>query len=68
MDTTEILEEAAATRPFQRLLAGPGPIRVAEVPMPGHGFVAAVLAYILEAPVPTIGVFQSGKRAVRVSH
>jgi transcription-repair coupling factor (superfamily II helicase) len=51
MDKTDILAEAAATRPFQRLLAESGPVRVAEVPAPGHAFVVAVLSYVLDTPV-----------------
>src|SRR6266545_4703008 len=46
-----ILKEAANAGPFQRLLAAPGPSRVAHAPAPGHGFAAAVLAQALESPV-----------------
>jgi transcription-repair coupling factor (superfamily II helicase) len=51
LEHDEILAEAAASRPFQRLLASPGPIRAAEAPAAGHAFVAAVLAHVLEVPV-----------------
>jgi transcription-repair coupling factor (superfamily II helicase) len=51
ISTVDILTEAAGTAPFQRLLAAPGLVRVAEVAAPGHAFVAAVLARVLEAPV-----------------
>jgi transcription-repair coupling factor (superfamily II helicase) len=50
-ETNELLAEAAASAPFQRILASPGPIRVAQAPWPGHPFVAAVLAHVLQAPV-----------------
>ncbi|HYV00768.1 MAG TPA: CarD family transcriptional regulator, partial [Actinomycetota bacterium] len=46
-----ILKEAANAGPFQRLLAAPGPSRVAQAPAAGHGFAAAVLAQALESPV-----------------
>jgi transcription-repair coupling factor (superfamily II helicase) len=46
-----VLEEAAMTDPFQRLLAATGPVRMVHAPTPGHGFAAAVLAHALEAPV-----------------
>jgi transcription-repair coupling factor (superfamily II helicase) len=51
---SDVLAEAAGARPFQRLLAAPGPVRVAEAPSSGHAFVAAVLAHVLEAPVLAI--------------
>jgi transcription-repair coupling factor (superfamily II helicase) len=46
-----ILKEAAATAPFERLLASSGPVRVAHAAAPGHAFAAAVLAHALDAPV-----------------
>ena len=46
-----ILAEAAASGPFQRLLASPGPVRAAQAAGPGHPFLAAVLAHVLQAPV-----------------
>jgi transcription-repair coupling factor (superfamily II helicase) len=46
-----ILEEAATAVPFQRLLAAPGPARVAHAPAPGHGFSAAVVARALDSTV-----------------
>jgi transcription-repair coupling factor (superfamily II helicase) len=46
-----ILKEAGAAGPFERLLAAPGPVRVAQAPAPGHGFAAAVLADALNSPV-----------------
>jgi transcription-repair coupling factor (superfamily II helicase) len=49
--TEEILDEAAASEPFQRLLATPGPIRIAHAPAPGHAFALAVLARALDAPI-----------------
>ncbi|HMC36346.1 MAG TPA: transcription-repair coupling factor [Actinomycetota bacterium] len=51
MDAADVLATASATGPFQRLLAASGPVRAAEVPAPGHGFVAAVLAHVLESPI-----------------
>jgi transcription-repair coupling factor (superfamily II helicase) len=46
-----LLDEAAATGPFQRLLAAGGPVREARAAGPGHAFVAALLARTVEAPV-----------------
>ena len=51
MDAADVLATASATGPFQRLLAASGRVRAAEVPAPGHGFVAAVLAHVLESPI-----------------
>jgi transcription-repair coupling factor (superfamily II helicase) len=50
-ELNRVLEEAAAAEPFQRLLAAPGPVRVAHAPAAGHGFAAAVLARELGASV-----------------
>jgi transcription-repair coupling factor (superfamily II helicase) len=47
----QILKEVATTGPFQRMLGAPGPVRVAHAPAPGHGFVAGVLAQVLDSPV-----------------
>jgi transcription-repair coupling factor (superfamily II helicase) len=47
----EILEEAAGSGPFGRLLAAPGPVRRAQAAAPGQPFVASVLAQALDAPV-----------------
>jgi transcription-repair coupling factor (superfamily II helicase) len=46
-----MIEEAASSEPFERLLAAPGPARVARAAGPGHPFVAAVLARALDSPV-----------------
>jgi transcription-repair coupling factor (superfamily II helicase) len=46
-----ILEDAASSEPFGRLLASPGPVRVGRASAPGHAFVAAALARALDAPV-----------------
>jgi transcription-repair coupling factor (superfamily II helicase) len=46
-----ILKEAAASEPFERLLALPGPVRGAHSIVPGHPFALAVLARALDAPV-----------------
>jgi len=51
----EILDEAAASSPFQRLLAAPGPVREAHAEPQGHAFTAAVLARALEGPVLLLG-------------
>jgi transcription-repair coupling factor (superfamily II helicase) len=48
-ELTEILDDAAATAPFERLLGGGG--RTVHVPAAGHPFAAAVLARALNAPV-----------------
>jgi transcription-repair coupling factor (superfamily II helicase) len=45
------LKEAAEADSFQRVLAAPGPVRLAQAPAAGHGFAAAVLAHALEGPV-----------------
>ncbi len=50
-ERTEVLERAASSAPFQRLLAAPGPIRSGVSAAAGHPFVAAVLAHALDAPV-----------------
>ncbi len=47
----QILKEVATTGPFQRMLGALGPVRVAHAPAPGHGFVAGVLAQVLDSPV-----------------
>ncbi len=52
---TEVLDEAAGTGPFQRLLAAPGPVRTARAASPGHAFAVAVLARTLDAPVLVVG-------------
>ena len=53
MDETlrDLVDEAAASGPFQRLLAEPGPVVEARVAGPGHAFVAALLAHTVERPV-----------------
>jgi transcription-repair coupling factor (superfamily II helicase) len=45
-----VLDAAAASRPFQRLLAAAG-ARTAHAPTAAHAFAAAVLAHALEAPI-----------------
>jgi transcription-repair coupling factor (superfamily II helicase) len=54
-DLARLLQETAETTPFQRLLAAPGRVRVAVADGPGHAFVAAVLASVLDAPVLLVG-------------
>ncbi len=51
----DILDEAAATAPFERLLASVAPRRVFHAAGPGHAFVGAVLARALDAPVLVLG-------------
>src|SRR5437762_2688237 len=50
-ETLKLLDEAADTTPFARLLATAGPRRLAHAAQPGHPFAAAVLARALDAPV-----------------
>jgi transcription-repair coupling factor (superfamily II helicase) len=50
-ETLKILDEAAETAPFVRLLASAGPRRSAHAAPSGHPFVAAVLARALDGPV-----------------
>jgi transcription-repair coupling factor (superfamily II helicase) len=50
-DLRDVLQAAAASEPFGRLLAAPGPIRRAKAASPGQPFVAAVLSQALNAPV-----------------
>jgi transcription-repair coupling factor (superfamily II helicase) len=50
-DLTQILDAAAASAPFQRLLASRERDRVAQAPVAAHAFAVAVLAHALEAPV-----------------
>ena len=50
-ETLKLLDEAAETTPFARLLATAGPRRLAHAAQPGHPFAAAVLARALDAPV-----------------
>jgi transcription-repair coupling factor (superfamily II helicase) len=50
-DLTHILKEAAATAPFERLLAGGPEARTVHAPSAGHAFAAAVLAHALDAAV-----------------
>jgi transcription-repair coupling factor (superfamily II helicase) len=50
-----ILEGAATSQPFERVLASPGPVRVGRAAAPGHAFVAAALARALDAPVVVLG-------------
>src|SRR5204862_4839824 len=47
----QVLDEAAGSEPFGRLLAASGPVRRARAAPPGQPFVAAVLAHALDAPV-----------------
>src|SRR5438093_4644569 len=47
----EILDRAAATPPFERLLSAPSGRRVFHAAPPGHAFVAAALARALDSPV-----------------
>ncbi|TMK86728.1 MAG: DEAD/DEAH box helicase, partial [Actinobacteria bacterium] len=51
----EILKEAGASAPFERLLAASGPVRRASAAAPGHAFAAVVLAHALGVPVLAIG-------------
>ena len=51
MDLREILEAAARTEPFERLLAAPSRLRRVAVAGAGEAFAAAVLAHALEVPV-----------------
>jgi transcription-repair coupling factor (superfamily II helicase) len=51
-ELTEILDAAAATAPFERLLGGGA--RLLHAPAPGHAFTAAVLARALNGPVLTV--------------
>jgi transcription-repair coupling factor (superfamily II helicase) len=50
-----ILDLAAASEPFGRLLSARARARVAQAAASGHGFVAAVLAHAVEAPVLLLG-------------
>ena len=50
----EILDRAAMSSPFQRLIAAPGPVRSAHSPWAGQGFAVAVLARALDVPVLAI--------------
>jgi transcription-repair coupling factor (superfamily II helicase) len=52
--TLEVLDQAASSAPFARLLAATGGRRVAHAALPVHPFVAAVLARALDAPVLTV--------------
>jgi len=47
----EILDRAAASAPFERLLSAPSGRRVFHAAPPGHAFVAATLARALDTPV-----------------
>ncbi len=47
----EVLDRAAASAPFERLLSAPSGRRVFHAAPPGHAFVAAALARALDAPV-----------------
>ncbi|HEX8100423.1 MAG TPA: transcription-repair coupling factor [Actinomycetota bacterium] len=51
VDLENVLEEAAASPAFERLLGASGAVRVARADSPGHPFVAAVLAWALKSPV-----------------
>jgi transcription-repair coupling factor (superfamily II helicase) len=51
----KVLREAAASEPFERLLASSDPVRLAAAPSVGHPFAAAVLATAIDAPVLLIG-------------
>jgi transcription-repair coupling factor (superfamily II helicase) len=53
-EALKLLEEAAASAPFARLLAATGGRRVAHAAPPGHPFAAAVLAHALDVPVLTL--------------
>src|SRR5437899_2028371 len=50
-DIGRILDRAASTAPFERLLAGRDPVRAAHAADAGHAFAAAVLAHALAGPV-----------------
>ena len=47
----EVVERAARSAPFERLLAAPGLVRTARADAAGHPFAAAVLARALHSPV-----------------
>jgi transcription-repair coupling factor (superfamily II helicase) len=50
----QILDQAAASGPFGRLLAASGPVRRAQAATSGQPFVAAALAHALDAPILAI--------------
>ncbi|HEY1330062.1 MAG TPA: transcription-repair coupling factor [Actinomycetota bacterium] len=54
-DIAAILDDAAATAPFEHILGGAGSTRVARAALPAHGFAAAVLARALDEPLLLVG-------------
>jgi transcription-repair coupling factor (superfamily II helicase) len=54
-DLLAVLDRAAATAPFERLLGGGSKVRSASASVPGHAFAAAVLARALDLPVLLVG-------------
>jgi transcription-repair coupling factor (superfamily II helicase) len=55
MDVGSLLKDAAASRPFERVLASPGPMRRALAAEAGHAFVASVLAHAMDRPLLLVG-------------